>query len=290
MMDNKKSYMRLSIITVTYNNYEGLKNTIASIAQQTSKEFEYIVVDGASSDNTLNLIKNNANVITKWISEPDSGIYNAMNKGVRMASGDYCLFMNAGDMLFSPTTVEEIYKENLNVDFIEGRISFNTTGKLSNPIPNRTLFNYLYGINNNHQASLISRKLLLEIPYDESYKIAADMKFNIEAIICNNCSFKTIGTIICNYEVGGRSATVKHKNEVDRIYKELFPERVLIDYDNLRYHRFWPASILWNLTYKVAHIVWPYKLKIMIKKLLGKGVSEYDKNRIEEMKTWKLKN
>ena len=149
---------------------------------------------------------------------------------------------------------------------------------------------YAVMINNNHQASLISRKLLLEIPYDESYKIAADMKFNIEAIICNNCSFKTIDTIICNYEVGGRSATVKHKNEVDRIFKELFPERVLIDYEHLRYHRFWPASILWNLTYKVAHIIWPYKLKLKIKQLLSKGISDYDKNRIVEMKAWKLKN
>lgn len=282
--------MLISIITVTYNNAKGLDSTIKSVVAQTNKNFEYIVVDGASSDDTLELIKNNANVITKWVSEPDSGIYNAMNKGVRMASGDYCLFMNAGDMLFSPTTVEEIYKEDLDADFIEGRISFNTTGKLSNPTSKRTLFTYLYGINNNHQASLISRKLLLEIPYDESYKIAADMKFNIGAIICKNCSFKTIDTVICNYEVGGRSATVKHKNEVDRIFKELFPERVLIDYEHLRYHRFWPASILWNLTYKVAHIIWPYKLKLKIKQLLGKGISDYDKNRIVEMKAWKLKN
>ena len=200
--------MLISIITVTYNNMKGLESTIKSVDSQTNKNFEFIIVDGASSDGSLELIKKYDGVITRWVSEPDSGIYNAMNKGVKMATGEYCLFMNSGDLLYSSTTMEELISQNLDADFVEGRIAFgNSPGKYSNPPEKRTLWSYIYGFNNCHQASLISRELLLRIPYDESYKIAADLKFNMEAIICNNCSYKTIGTIVCNYEVGVQSST-----------------------------------------------------------------------------------
>ena len=84
--------MKLSIITVTYNNATGLARTIKSVVNQTCKDFEYIIVDGASMDNSVEIIKDNETHISKWISEPDTGIYNAMNKAVRMATGDYCLF------------------------------------------------------------------------------------------------------------------------------------------------------------------------------------------------------
>lgn len=282
--------MVISIITVTYNNRKGLEATIKSVKAQTNKNFEFIVVDGASSDGSVEVIKDESAIITQWVSEPDTGIYNAMNKGVRMASGEYCLFMNAGDLLYSPITTEELLSQDLDADFIEGRIAFNDSpGKYSKPPKTRTLWSYVYGFNNCHQASLIRRRLLLEIPYDESYKIAADLKFNMEAIVCHNCTYKSIDTVVCNYEVGGRSATVSHKEEVERAYRELFPERILEDYRKLRYHKFWPSRLFWQLAYKFASYKWGYKLYLSLKQICRRSISQGEVKMLEEINNWKDK-
>ena len=87
--------MKLSIITVNRNNKDGLEKTIRSVIRQTSHDYEYIIIDGASTDGSPEIIRNYEENITYWISEPDTGIYNAMNKGIRKAQGDYCLFLNS---------------------------------------------------------------------------------------------------------------------------------------------------------------------------------------------------
>ena len=92
---------KLSIITINYNNLEGLKRTVESVINQTSKEFEYIVIDGGSNDGSGAYIESKSEHIDYWVSEPDKGIYNAMNKGIAKASGEYLLFLNSGDHLFS---------------------------------------------------------------------------------------------------------------------------------------------------------------------------------------------
>lgn len=91
--------MTISIITICYNAASDLEKTIKSVAAQKFKDFEYIVIDGQSKDSTLDIIKRNEDVISKWVSEPDKGIYDAMNKGIRMAEGDWLIMMNAGDVL-----------------------------------------------------------------------------------------------------------------------------------------------------------------------------------------------
>ena len=91
--------MILSVITINYNNAEGLNRTIQSIDTQTWKEFEYIVIDGASNDGSIDVIKRFESIIDLWISEPDTGVFNAMNKGIKKAKGDYLLFLNSGDFL-----------------------------------------------------------------------------------------------------------------------------------------------------------------------------------------------
>ena len=226
--------MKLSIITVTYNNASGLSKTLKSIKNQTCKEFEYIVVDGASKDNSVDIIKQNETYISKWVSEPDTGIYNAMNKAVRMATGDYCLFINAGDELYSNTTIEELYKIEFNEDFVEGKVEFQDNRRgFSQPAKEITLFYYYKKENNRHQASFIKRNMLLEHPYDEKLRISSDLKFNIECIVKHNCTFRPIDLVIAKYEGGGVSWTVNHQDEIDFIYKELFPDRVMRDYENL---------------------------------------------------------
>ena len=101
--------MKLSIITINYNDAKGLRKTFDSIKNQTCHEFEYIVVDGGSSDGSQSVIEEYEQYISKWVSEPDNGIYNAMNKGAKMSTGDYMLFLNSGDNLFSDLASESSF-------------------------------------------------------------------------------------------------------------------------------------------------------------------------------------
>ena len=104
--------MKLSIITINFNDAKGLEKTIQSVINQTYKDFEYIVVDGASTDGSVDVIKKYSNKLTHWVSEPDTGIYNAMNKGTRMASGEYCLYLNSGDFLADNDVLEKAFNYN----------------------------------------------------------------------------------------------------------------------------------------------------------------------------------
>ena len=102
--------MKLSIVTINRNNAFGLERTLQSIVNQTYKEFEYIIVDGASTDDSVTVIKKYVSEIAhlKWVSEPDKGIYNAMNKGIRMATGDYIQILNSADCLAAPEVTERM--------------------------------------------------------------------------------------------------------------------------------------------------------------------------------------
>ena len=93
--------MRFSVITINYNNREGLNKTIKSVLCQSINDYEYIIIDGGSTDGSVDIINNNANFITYWVSEKDNGIYHAMNKGVAHAHGEYCIFMNSGDIFYN---------------------------------------------------------------------------------------------------------------------------------------------------------------------------------------------
>ena len=110
--------MKLSIITINFNDREGLDKTIQSVINQAYKEFEYIVIDGASTDGSVDVIKKYADKLTHWVSEPDSGIYNAMNKGTQMASGEYCLYLNSGDFLAEDDVLERLFENDFNEDIV----------------------------------------------------------------------------------------------------------------------------------------------------------------------------
>lgn len=112
--------MLFSIITVNLNNYCGLLKTIKSVVEQTFRDYEWIIIDGGSTDGSKQLIEQYSQFISYWVSEPDTGIYNAMNKGIRVSSGDYLLFLNSGDWLASPTVLEDVYKTAPTVDFVYG--------------------------------------------------------------------------------------------------------------------------------------------------------------------------
>ena len=221
--------MKYSVITINYNHKEGLKRTIESVISQTSTDYEYIIIDGGSTDGSIDTIKENEGHISYWVSQKDNGVYHAMNKGVAQAHGDYCIFMNSGDCFHSPLVLESV--EEYQEDIVCGQVSTFPSGHHK---PTITLVDLLR-ISLPHQAMFIKRELLAKHPYDEKYKILSDWKFCLETIIIENCSFRTIEIIIADYESGGISTNSNGllPKEREHILKELFPPRIIADYQRL---------------------------------------------------------
>ena len=226
--------MRYSIITVNYNNKDGLEMTIKSVLGQTCKDFEYIIIDGGSTDGSVEVIKKYATQIDYWVSEPDSGVYNAMNKGIKKASGDYLNFMNSGDTYHSTTALETIEGLHSDDDFIIGGYYDSTRGVAHIIPPQEVTLLTLLKFTINHQATFLKRKLFEKRLYDENYIIMADAKFNFQSIIFDNCSVKITENIISNYDTTGISSNYDlYKKEREQFLKELFPKRVLQDYTTM---------------------------------------------------------
>ena len=115
---------KLSIITINYNNADGLQKTIKSVISQTFKNFEYIIIDGHSSDKSIDVIKENENYFAYWCSEKDRGIYDAQNKGIQKAKGDYLLFLNSGDCLENEKVLEKVFALTPKEDLLYGELIF----------------------------------------------------------------------------------------------------------------------------------------------------------------------
>ena len=228
--------MKLSIITVNLNNRDGLQKTIDSVVSQTFKDFEWIVIDGGSTDSSKELIEQYADHFAYWVSEPDKGIYNAMNKGIKVAKGEYLQFLNSGDWLWDDGILQTIFNEPITTDILFGH------SLVHDPI----VGNYIIGPKNTrfsafellakslpHQSTFISRRLFSKFGlYDESYKITADMKFFYNAIINGNASLSYINCIIVNYDGSGISNTDSSlcQKETERVFLEYLPVRLLDDF------------------------------------------------------------
>lgn len=195
----------LSVITVVYNAKELLHKTIESIASQTYANIEYVVVDGNSNDGTVELI-NQSSVISKYISEPDNGIYDAMNKGLALATGDYVIFINAGDQFFATTTVEQIFSRQVMADVYYGNTmivdaSNNEIGlrRLQPPV-NMSWKSLLNGMLVCHQSIVVKRSIAPY--YDLSLKVAADYKWVVTSLK-NATTICDSGIIISRFLDGG---------------------------------------------------------------------------------------
>ena len=229
----KKKNMRFSVITINYNNKEGLEHTIESVLSQTNKDYEYIIIDGGSTDGSMDVIKTYQDHITYWLSEKDQGVYHAMNKGVIQAHGDYCIFMNSGDSFHSPNILESL--KDYQEDIVCGKvIKGNATTASGLATPSITMVD-LMRASLPHQAMLIKRDLLVKHPYDERYKILSDWKFCLETIVIENCTFRNIDVIVADYDTSGISSNSNGllPKEREQILKEMFPPRILSDYQRL---------------------------------------------------------
>lgn len=238
-MENKESNnevndMIISIITINYNNKAGLERTMQSVLSQTVYDkIEYIVVDGASTDGSAEVLKQHESLLSYAISEPDSGIYNAMNKGIRMATGDYCLFLNSGDSLYDTSVVERCIPLLGQEDFIFGRVQLSPSGKIawddvSLPL---TMADFFKSSPIPHQGCFIRKSLFDKELYDESLHIVSDWKFFLRMIIFNDCSYKMTDNIISFFEENGISSdSYVCDKERACVLKELLPNAILLDY------------------------------------------------------------
>lgn len=229
--------MYYSIITINYNNCEGLRRTINSVIGQTYKNYEFIVIDGKSTDGSVEVIKEYEALISYWISEKDNGIYHAMNKGVAQAHGDYCIFMNSGDYFYSNKVLDNLKGYGAEEDVIVGKVSIDENNHVISPPPKDelTLYHLYYGAIP-HQGSFIKTDLLRKYPYDESLKISSDWKFFIQALIIDNCSVRYIDEFVAKYDMNGISIVNSElmRMEKDNVLATLFPPRVLADYQRMK--------------------------------------------------------
>jgi glycosyltransferase involved in cell wall biosynthesis len=204
--------MKLSIITINKNNAVGLEKTILSVICQTYINIEYFIIDGASDDNSVEIIRKYEDKITYWISEPDTGIYNAMNKGIKSATGDYCLFLNSGDWLISPNSLEKTFDIINNME--EADIYYGnciTSDFTFYTMPKQLSIESLYlQMAPNHQNTLIKRSLFYNHGfYDENFLTVSDSIFFVKEFWTYHSKFIYIETVISMYATGGISKLYK---------------------------------------------------------------------------------
>lgn len=204
---------RLSVISITRNNLTGLRHTHESLRAQTADDYEWIVIDGASSDGTPAYLQGTG---ARWLSEPDSGIYDAMNKGMAMARGQYILFLNAGDALADARIIADFMREP-QADFIYGD---GYEGRFMKPA--RPHAKFLRGMFTYHQAMFYRRALVGALTYDTAYGIAADYKFTVQ-FMARCAAIHYWPRPICLYEPGGLSQTgaARGRRELAQIRREL---------------------------------------------------------------------
>jgi len=238
--------MKLSIVTINYNNADGLRKTLDSVANQTSNKFEieHIVIDGGSNDGSVDVIKEFSHV-TMWVSEPDDGIYNAMNKGICMAMGDYVQILNSGDILATPNVTGQMISAVHRLMEIEGRMpdivygnmtKVNSGGEIvakSSEIENS--LRQFYSATLNHSCAYIRRELFGKYGYyDENLKIVSDWKWYLQAIGLGYVIPKYVNVDVTIFDTGGISEMnlSLRNSERRKVLEAVLPPAVLWDYDH----------------------------------------------------------
>ncbi len=203
----------ITVVTVVYNGEEHLEQTIQSVIEQTYDNVEYIIIDGGSTDNTVNIIEKYEDQIDYWVSEPDGGIYYAMNKSIQLVLGEYVIFMNAGDWFINSVIVGNIAKrvEEQKVDYIFGDLNrIDSDGNIE--IHKGDIKTYKKYTPIGHQALFVKRTVLKEIPFDTQYRIMADYDMMIKFIKQRRTYIYT-DSVIANFVLGGISSMDSGKDK-----------------------------------------------------------------------------
>lgn len=210
---------KISIICAVFNNASGLKTTLENIAQQTYDNYEVIVIDAASTDNTKDVISQFSNLITYSSSEPDRGIYDGMNKGIAKATGEWIVFMNGGDIFYSNETLSNVASEfDESTDVIYGQNIHAFPDGVKKLRKHNGIKHIWKGLQFSHQSMYARRQLFVDYPYKFEYKLAADYDFIMHCVYAGK-QFKKLDFPLSITEPGGRS---------DKKRVQLFEEQLKI--------------------------------------------------------------
>lgn len=281
---------QLSIITINRNNSFGLEKTMRSVLSQTSTKFEYIVVDGASTDDSVRVIQRYAPALgsrIKWISESDTGIYNAMNKGIQMSTGEYVEFLNSGDNLVDETVVERMYdalKQNGYPSILYGN--------MLKDMPDGTVlrdkcfagqditFLGFFVGTLNHSPAYIRRSLFERYGlYDESLKIVSDWKWYLQSIVLGEEKPVYVDMDVTLFDMHGISETCLELRAEERslVLNELINSSFLEDYKQ------WSSSI--DQMKRLRRFPWANKLVWFLERVLFKW--EKSTNKHKRIQQWR---
>lgn len=267
--------MKLSIVTINYNNAEGLRKTMESVLAQTYTEIEYIIVDGASTDGSVDVIRELATRPTiKWVSEKDTGIYNAMNKGIRMATGEYCQFLNSGDLLLNPYVTQQMIEHLDQINSQREEPIGVMYGNMKKVLPDGKILhdacngghdvtlNMFYHGCLNHSPAYILRALFDKYGmYDESLRICSDWKFYLQSLVLGDESVAYVNVDVTLFDMTGISETNKDllNKERNQLLNELIPQGILKDYHAYHFpmdqYRRLKRRHLWGLVHFVERVV-----------------------------------
>ncbi|UYI47313.1 glycosyltransferase [Vibrio natriegens] len=221
--------VKLTVITINFNESQSLEKTIDSVRKQSEKNFEYIIVDGGSTDGSLDVVSEHLDLIDSYISEPDKGIYDAMNKGLELANGDYVIFLNSGDSFSSSEVVSGFYEQVSNgssADAYYGGAMVD--GKKIKRVPSIDL--YWRSMFYSHQSLFLSRKVALRYKFNICYDIASDFEQSIR-LCSSNISFIKLNYLVSNVSSGG----VSDKNRFYSISQRIHA----LKQNGLWKHRYW---------------------------------------------------
>ena len=236
---------KLSVITIVYNDAKHIERTLKSVIQQTYPHIEYLIIDGASTDGTLAIVEKYRHAITTLISEKDKGIYDAMNKGLQRATGDYVLFMNAGDEIYAPHTVAQLFNQEPYADIYYGETEMideqlRSLGQRRHKAPEHLqLKSFRYGMSVCHQAIYIKKSLCK--PYSNQYQLSADIDWILYALTQAN-RIVNVKQYVAKYLVGGMSKK-RHLQSL----KERF--QIMVHYYGLPSTLCYHVVILFNLVF-----------------------------------------
>lgn len=248
---------RLSIITINLNNAQGLKKTMDSVFAQRDKNFEFIVVDGCSQDGSVDLIRRHEEHIDWWVSETDTGIYQAMNKGIKAATGEYLLFLNSGDSFYDTEVTFKILPWlERKADVICGRLVLDEgSGPVMLTPESEITIVYFRRISLYHQATFIRKSLFDRYGlYNEGFQIGGDYEFFIRTLLRNPCSYMASDVVVCRYDTTGISNNANHLElnlqEKKRAWALNFSPAVLSELEDL--YRIRESKFYWIIN-KTRH-------------------------------------
>ena len=220
-MTTDKEFPLISVITVVFNNVKDIERTIKSVVNQTYSKIEYIVIDGGSTDGTLEIINRYKVQIAHLVSEPDNGIYDAMNKALDISTGDYVVFINSGDEIYDVNTIQNVFSKEKDADIYYGETemfdsTWNSLGQRRHSVPQSLSLNsFRFGMSVSHQAIYIRRAIASH--YNLSYKLSADIDWILDALIKAK---KVVNTkmYVAKYLVGGMSKKKHRESLIERFH------------------------------------------------------------------------